>query len=217
MERIIGSFRKRIRSFIEANRRRYKSLSFAAAYPGCHRRLAHFALLCMALGFSLQNAALAQEKVTLKIANRSEESVEIGIQSVHRRDPAWVRIPAWGVKEVTLVSPDDFIVKARLGRAFYSTPRMPLKKAMAADPSRVLYANRIYGAPEGVLVDGFNFKLGGAQGANGDDSREFTGLSEEQESRLEQEIKRVITGGGSGGFGGTAGSTGGPYGSSGGR
>lgn len=181
-------------------------------------RFSPISLFCaIVITIACHTELLAQERVTLKIANRSEGVVEIGIQSVHRRDPAWIRIPAWDVREVTLVSPDDFIVKARLGRSIYSTPRMPLKQAVAADPSRVLYANQIYGAPEGVLIEGFNFKLGGPQKDNGDDSGQFEALPKEQEGRLEQEIKRVVPTGGRGGPGAPAGSSGGRFGSSGGR
>jgi hypothetical protein len=161
-------------------------------------------LLAFAATIPCQVAAVAQERVTLKIANRSEESIQIGIQSMHRQQPAWVIIPAWGVKEVTLVSPDDFKVLAKLGRAIYSTPRMPLKQAVAADPTRVLYANRIFGAPDGVLIDGFEFKLGGPPKDNGDDSQQFESLPKEQEGRLKQEIKRVIQGGVPGNFGAPA-------------
>jgi hypothetical protein len=143
---------------------------------------------------AFQVAVVAQERVTLKVANRSDQPLQVGVQSVARSTPTWITIPAKGMKEITLVSPDDYILKVQLGRTVYSTPRMPLKQAVAKDAGRVLYASRIFGAPEGVLIDGVTFKLGGKPDVSGNDSGEFMPLPQVLESRLEQEVKTPIRG-----------------------
>jgi hypothetical protein len=188
-----------------------------AAWTGRVRSAAEAILLLFAFAVPIacETAAVAEERATLKIANRSEKSIEIGIKSMYRQQAAWLIIPAGGMKEITLVSPDDFTVMAKLGRATYSTPRMPLKQALAVDPTRVLYANEIFGAPDGFLIEGFEFKLGGAPKDNGDDSEQFKSLPKDREDRLKQEIKRVIRGGRSGGDGSPPGRSGRIYGSSG--
>ncbi len=219
MGHIIGSFRKVTLWNTDHRDESKLTNSQVAVWTGRVRSMAQAILLTFVFAATIAcpSFIVAQERVTLKIANRSQEPVQIGIQSIHRAQPAWVIIPAWGMKEVTLVSPDDFKVLAKLGRAMYSTPRMPLKQAIAADPTRVLYANRIFGAPEGVQIEGFEFKLGGPPKDNGDDSEQFESLPQEQEGRLKQEIKRVVPTGCRGGPGAPAGSSGGRFGSSGGR
>jgi hypothetical protein len=137
---------------------------------------------------------VAQESVTLKVANRSDQTLRVGVQSVARSTPTWITIPAKGTTDIILVSPDDYILKVQLDSTVYSTPRMPLKQAVAKDSSRVLYASRIFGAPEGVLIDGVNFKLGGKPDETGNDSEEFTPLPRELERRLEQEVKTRVRG-----------------------
>ena len=143
---------------------------------------------------AFQVAVVAQERVTLKVANRSDQPLEVGVQSVARSTPTWIDIPAKGTTDIILVSPDDYILKVQLDSTVYSTPRMPLKQAVAKDSSRVLYASRIFGAPEGVLIDGVTFKLGGKPDVSGNDSEEFTPLPQELERRLEQEVKTPVGG-----------------------